>query len=71
MENALLTPNHSKSFPPPPVQPGKPTPHIRDLAQYERMYQESIHDPDTFWGNVSDAGLEFGGMDVKEYSRAV
>ncbi|KAJ1907787.1 acetyl-coenzyme A synthetase 2 [Tieghemiomyces parasiticus] len=30
-----------------------PTPHITDLAEYQRMHQQSLADPDTFWRNMA------------------
>ncbi|HEY1462177.1 MAG TPA: acetyl-coenzyme A synthetase N-terminal domain-containing protein, partial [Terriglobales bacterium] len=27
--------------------------HIKSLEEYDRIYKESIEDPDRFWGNVA------------------
>ncbi|RKP34349.1 putative acetyl-CoA synthetase [Dimargaris cristalligena] len=30
-----------------------PTPHITSMEQYRTMYDQSLNDPDTFWGNMA------------------
>ena len=37
---------------PPPGELAKSA-HIKDMEQYKRMYQESIQDPEKFWGKVA------------------
>lgn len=37
----------TRQFPPPPEFSKRA--HIQSMEQYQRMYDESIHDPDTFW----------------------
>ncbi|MCC6488481.1 MAG: acetyl-coenzyme A synthetase, partial [Candidatus Hydrogenedentes bacterium] len=27
--------------------------HVKSLAEYERLYEQSIDDPETFWGNAA------------------
>ncbi|KAJ1660058.1 acetyl-coenzyme A synthetase 2 [Dispira simplex] len=29
-----------------------PTPHVTSMAQYRAMYDQSLNDPETFWGNM-------------------
>ena len=38
-------------YPPTPLPAGH-EPHIRDLAQYQQLYRDSIEDPHSFWGDV-------------------
>ena len=30
------------------------TAHIKNIAQYERMYREASEDPEKFWGRIAD-----------------
>jgi len=30
------------------------TPFVEDVAQYKRMYERSIRDPDGFWGDIAE-----------------
>jgi acetyl-CoA synthetase len=32
---------------------GKPTPHVTSFDQYKAMWEQSVKDPQTFFGNVS------------------
>lgn len=43
-------------FPPPATlfAKGAPTPHVASLEAYEKMYKESIQDPDAFWGRMAN-----------------
>ena len=33
--------------------------HIKSMAQYEKMYKESIESPETFWAKMADENIEF------------
>jgi acetyl-CoA synthetase len=41
----------------PPAKAFSAGAHIRTMAQYRRMYQESIHSPDNFWGTQANNEL--------------
>lgn len=45
------------SFPPP--QDFAAAAHIKSMADYERMYQESIDDPEAFWAKQAEAFLHW------------
>ncbi len=40
-----------RTFPPPPEFSAQA--HVKSLEQYERMYKESIEEPEKFWGGVA------------------
>ncbi len=40
-----------RSFPPPPEFSAKA--HIKSLEEYERIYNESVENPEKFWGNIA------------------
>lgn len=44
-----------KIYPVPPRLLGKgvPTPFVNSMAQYKTMWEESVNDPNKFFGNVS------------------
>jgi acetyl-CoA synthetase len=44
-----------RSFPPPPAFVAKA--RLRDQAEYQRMYQRSVDDPNGFWGDTARAEL--------------
>jgi acetyl-CoA synthetase len=41
----------NRLFPPPPAFSAKA--HIKSRAEYDRMYRESIDNPETFWGEIA------------------
>ena len=41
-----------RSFPPPPEFAAKA--HIKSLAEYERIYKESVDNPEKFWGDIAE-----------------
>ncbi|MCX7590419.1 MAG: acetate--CoA ligase, partial [Kiritimatiellae bacterium] len=41
-----------KKFPPPPDFAAKA--HIKSFAEYQKMYERSIKDPDGFWGEIAE-----------------
>ena len=47
-----VTANEGRLIPPPPNFAGA---HCSSLEQYNRMYKQSIEDPDTFWGEAAKA----------------
>jgi acetyl-CoA synthetase len=44
--------DEQRSFPPPPEFSNKA--HIKSLAEYEALYQESIEQPERFWARAAD-----------------
>ena len=42
----------SKTYPPDPSFAAQA--HVKSLAQYQAMYDESIDDPEAFWGRIAD-----------------
>ncbi|HZW99832.1 MAG TPA: acetate--CoA ligase [Trueperaceae bacterium] len=41
----------SRTFPPP--ESFRSRAHVKDRAEFERMYRQSLDDPDTFWGDAA------------------
>src|SRR5260370_2281611 len=41
-----------RSFPPPPEFTQQA--HIKSLEEYERLYKESMDDPDKFWSRIAN-----------------
>lgn len=37
---------------PVPTNPAWPKPFVTSMDQYKQMYEQSINDPDAFWGKV-------------------
>jgi acetyl-CoA synthetase len=44
--------NETRLFPPPPAFSAKA--HIKSRAEYDRMYRESIDNPEKFWGDIAN-----------------
>jgi acetyl-CoA synthetase len=51
-QNISSTMQENRLFPPPPSFAAKA--HIKSRDEYERMYRESIDDPDSFWGRAAE-----------------
>jgi hypothetical protein len=51
-QNISSTMQENRLFPPPPGFAAKA--HIKSREEYERMYRESIDDPDSFWGRAAE-----------------
>src|SRR2546426_925426 len=49
----LSTQQENRLFPPPATFSSKA--HIKSRAEYDRLYRQSIDDPETFWGNEAQA----------------
>src|SRR5690606_17550256 len=48
IESVLQAP---RTFPPP--ESFRSRAHVKDRAEFERMYRQSLDDPDTFWGDAA------------------
>ncbi|ODQ50758.1 acetate--CoA ligase [Saitoella complicata NRRL Y-17804] len=50
---------NAQTYHPPKREPHHPEPHVRDIAQYQELYKESIEDPDAFWGKLGRELLDW------------
>ena len=51
-QNISSTMQENRLFPPPPAFAAKA--HIKTREEYDRMYRESIDDPESFWGRAAE-----------------
>src|SRR5688500_13017243 len=51
-QNISSTMQENRLFPPPPAFAAKA--HIKTREEYDRMYRESIDDPEAFWGRAAE-----------------
>jgi acetyl-CoA synthetase len=51
-QNIESTMQENRLFPPPPAFAAKA--HIKSREEYDRMYRESIDDPESFWGRAAE-----------------